>query len=247
MIESFAYLGFEGPIQLNSPDQEFCVFEDYEASSGLERRPHMLYLGRLVAKGGRDAISTYSLKKRDYIATTSMDAELALLTANITLAQPGKLFYDPFVGTGSLPIACAHFGALTLGSDIDGRSIRGTKRQNLVGNFRQYGLEGRYLDGFVCDFTHCPLRLGQEERAWLDGIVCDPPYGVREGLKVLGSKNGGKKEPVWVDGVLAHTSVIRVSGSPADRFPGRIATFRRRSPTASKPCWKTFSTLPRSC
>ena len=32
---------------------------------------------------------------------------------------------------------------------------------------------------------------GEGERgAWLDGIVCDPPYGVREGLKVLGLKEG---------------------------------------------------------
>ncbi|KAL8668920.1 MAG: hypothetical protein Q9224_007767, partial [Gallowayella concinna] len=41
----------------------------------------------------------------------------------------------------------------------------------------------------------------------LDGIICDPPYGVREGLKVLGSRGDGgkKKEIVWLDdGEAAH-------------------------------------------
>ena len=55
-----------------------------------------------------------------------MDAELSLVMANQALAKPGALIYDPFVGTGSLMITCAEFGAFTVGSDIDGRQIRGT-------------------------------------------------------------------------------------------------------------------------
>ena len=84
-----------------------------------------------------------------------------------------------------------------MGSDIDGRSIRGKGGRDVRGNFRQYGLEGLYLDGFISDLTNSPMRgcIGEdggegEREAWLDGIVCDPPYGVREGLKVLGLKEG---------------------------------------------------------
>ena len=44
----------------------------------------------------------------------------------------------------------------------------------------------------MSDLTNSPLRVGTitpgAEGAWLDGIVCDPPYGIREGLKVLGPK-----------------------------------------------------------
>jgi tRNA (guanine10-N2)-methyltransferase len=43
-----------------------------------------------------------------------MDAEIALLMATQALVQPGQLVYDPFVGTGSILIAAAHFGALTM-------------------------------------------------------------------------------------------------------------------------------------
>lgn len=32
--------------------------------------------------------------------------------------------YDPFVGTGSILVAATHFGAVTLGADIDIRVVR---------------------------------------------------------------------------------------------------------------------------
>ena len=198
LIESFKYLDCLGPIKMKNPEQEFCIFEDWDFEATHLKRVH---LGRRVGVSNRNAIQAFDLKKRNYISTTSMDSELALVTANITLAGPGKLFYDPFVGTGSFPIACAHYGAVSLGSDIDGRSIRGKEGKNLLGNFVQYGLVGHWLDGLVADLTNTPMREGR----YLDGIVCDPPYGVREGLKVLGSRDADvKKQPVYINGLPAY-------------------------------------------
>jgi tRNA (guanine10-N2)-methyltransferase len=184
---------------MKDPEASFRVFEDYEDKAS---QPKYLYMGRLVASSGRQAKTAYDLKKRHYISTTSMDAELALITANIALAASGKLFFDPFMGTGGFPLTAAHFGAVTCGSDIDGRSIRGTGgssrkgqvgKRDVVGNFVQYGLEGNYLGAFVSDLTNTPLRIPQSRSTntgvrYLDGIICDPPYGIREGLKVLGSR-----------------------------------------------------------
>jgi tRNA (guanine10-N2)-methyltransferase len=78
-----------------------------------------------VADGNRDAVQAFSLKKRLYLGTTSMDAELSLVMANMGLADSGKIIYDPFVGTGSFLCTCSYFGAYTFGADIDGRQIRG--------------------------------------------------------------------------------------------------------------------------
>ncbi|KAK5996617.1 tRNA (guanine(10)-N2)-methyltransferase [Cladobotryum mycophilum] len=140
IINSFSFLPFEGPIRMANPDDTFTVFEFWPFNSiplKIEN-PNIMYLGRLVGGSGRDIINKFDLKKRKYISTTSMDAELSLVTANIALAAPGKLFYDPFVGTGSFPVACAHFGAFGWGSDIDGRSIRGeVDGKNLASNFKQ--------------------------------------------------------------------------------------------------------------
>lgn len=199
IIESFAYFGLTGPIELTNPEQHFCIFEHWTPGAAA---PEKLYMGRRLASSGREVATKHDLKKRSYISTTSMDAELALVTANLALAGPGKMFYDPFVGTGGFPIACAHFGAMTLGSDIDSRSVRGTASgANIEGNFRQYDLSGCWLSGFIADLTNTPVRLSR----WLDGIVCDPPYGVREGLKVLGRRDPEKgKELAMVDGVYSH-------------------------------------------
>lgn len=196
VINSFAYLPFDGPIRMSKPDETFTIFEQWPFNSvplAIEH-PDWLYLGRFVADSSRDAILKFDLKKRGYISTTSMDSELSLVTANISLAGPGKLFYDPFVGTGSFPVACAYFGAMGWGSDIDGRSIRGEGGdKSLLGNFKQYNLESCLGDVFSADLINTPIR--RDMRIW-DGIVCDPPYGVREGLRVLGVRDP-EKTP-WV-------------------------------------------------
>ncbi|SMQ46086.1 unnamed protein product [Zymoseptoria tritici ST99CH_3D7] len=198
LMESFGYMDFKGPIVMKNPDHQFTIFEDYGLNTKL---PHRLYFGRLVGESSRKVVAKYNLKKRKYIATTSMDAELSLITANMALAGPGRIAYDPFMGTGSFPLACAHFGSCVFGSDLDGRSIRGKKDRNVKGNFKQYGTFSYYLDGFAADITNTPLRVKRH----LDSIVCDPPYGVREGLKVLGStKSYLQEEVILKSGVPAH-------------------------------------------
>ncbi len=202
VINNFRFLPFEGPIVMKNPDEVFTVLELWPWNSvpmGVEH-PDYYHLGRFVANSARDVVLKFDLKKRQYISTTSMDSELALLTANIALAAPGKIFYDPFVGTGSFPIACAHFGAVSWGSDIDGRSIRGEGNgKSLKGNFGQYDIESLLGDVFAADVTNSPIC---RRRVW-DGIVCDPPYGVREGLRVLGLKDP-EKTPWLVERGLKH-------------------------------------------
>ncbi|KAJ2998413.1 hypothetical protein NUW58_g338 [Xylaria curta] len=61
-------------------------------------------------------------------------------------------------------------------------------KKSLLGNFQQYGLEKSLGGVFVSDLTNTPVRKARI----LDGILCDPPYGVREGLKVLGVRDPEK-------------------------------------------------------
>lgn len=100
-----------------------------------------------------------------------MDSELSLIMANQALCGPGKLVYDPFVGTGSFLMTCAHFGAMTLGSDIDGRQIRGKGQAGVHSNSEQYGLKGRVLDTLVFDVCHAPWR--KFNGGLFDAIVTD--------------------------------------------------------------------------
>lgn len=107
----------QGRANLRNPDHNFWLMEtdDYGTNNGLppvvQRR---IFFGREVGGADRKLLPTYQLKSRTYLGPTAMDAEIAFLMANQALATPGKLVYDPFVGTGSILIAAAHFGAMTM-------------------------------------------------------------------------------------------------------------------------------------
>jgi tRNA (guanine10-N2)-methyltransferase len=91
---------------------------------------------------------------------------------------------DPFVGTGSVLVAAAARGALTLGTDIDMRVLRVGKQDaagrqvNTWTNFQDYGLPPP-VGLLRCDLHRPPLRAGLE--GWAAAVVADPPYGVRAG------------------------------------------------------------------
>lgn len=204
IINSFSYLDLQGDVKMKNPELQFTVLEYWDEDAVT---PKQIYMGRLLVFGSRTSIDRYDVKKRQYIGNTTMDAELSLVTANFAHAAPGKLIYDPFAGTGSFLITSSHFGATTFGSDIDGRALRGKKDRSLLSNFHQYGLVSKFGDTFVSDLTNTPLREvpGVNKRVF-DAIVCDPPYGVREGLKVLGSKRPEReKGPLIMNGSLRHT------------------------------------------
>lgn len=190
-IDTFRYLGFEGKIRLKNPEVIFAILEQYFVS-GQERaeKPEYLWFGRQVEISARaeGVVEKYDLKKRRYIGTTSFDAELALVSCNVAQVQPGKVLYDPFTGTGSFLVAGAYFGGYPIGTDIDARSVRGKGSNNLLSSFRQYGTALQFIDLWTMDFTNNALR----EDFVIDTIVCDPPYGVREGLKVCGAKDPEK-------------------------------------------------------
>lgn len=95
-------------------------------------------------------------------------------------------------------MACAHFGAHVLGADISWKIVHGkgyTTRagaekdrgldENVRANLRQYGLERQYVDMLVADAAKCVWR----QQELFDAILTDPPYGIREGGRKIGSKS----------------------------------------------------------
>ena len=97
-----------------------------------------------------------------------MDAEVSLLMANQALATSGSLIWDPFAGTGSMLVTCAHWGSRVLGSDIDGRQMKG--REHVKGgtgppgihlSAKQYGVMDRVVDLLIFDVTKNPWRVGE--------------------------------------------------------------------------------------
>jgi len=185
---------FPGKINLKDFRHEIWIVEDSFPSTGHTNNPNrtdlprQVFVGLLVAQGCADKVQTYTLKKRNFIGTTSMDAELSFLMANFALADKSKLILDPFVGTASILISCAAFGAKTIGSDLSFTVLKGkSDDENILSNFRQYRLP-EPLGIVRCDILHNPWRHDTlvcsnrnfDSCGWLDAIVADLPYGVRE-------------------------------------------------------------------
>lgn len=108
---------FQGRVNLRNPDHKFYLIEtdNYGSNNGLppivQRR---VFFGREIGAADRKLLPTYQLKSRTYLGPTAMDAEMAFLMANQAQVKHGKLVYDPFVGTGSILVAAAHYGAMTM-------------------------------------------------------------------------------------------------------------------------------------
>ncbi|PKI85802.1 tRNA (guanine(10)-N(2))-methyltransferase [Malassezia vespertilionis] len=229
LINSFSYMKFEGEIRMKGSDITWGVLEEYarvplgttqkgpkEAIGDTDPRLVELFLGRKIkdrsgALPARDLIDQLSLKKRKYIGNTSMESEMSVIMANMAQVGPAKLIYDPFAGTGSMLYACSMLGAMSFGSDIDGRMLRGRNEDctGLALAAEQYGIRGRIVDGAVFDITQSPWRLPFRAGGGgiFDAIVTDPPYGVRAGAKRLGKRDitQQRDEPfIMADGTPAH-------------------------------------------
>ena len=178
-------------VDLSNPEITFHLIDDSWNNK--------IFFGRQVSQqrneSGQSFFAKYDLNKRPYLGPTSTDHELAFLMANQAQVKAGDLVYDPFVGSGSIAIAMAHFGALVLGSDLDERVLKGwavgrktynkgvttkvneDEKYDIFTNFKYYGLPMPEI------FTQDVLK--PQLRGKLDAIVCDPPYGIRVRSKKL--------------------------------------------------------------
>ncbi|CAL8463394.1 g2928 [Coccomyxa elongata] len=187
------FIPFQNPVKLADPDITFrLIIANCYSNHGMpDTVPARMYFGREVGHGNRRVLSTYSLSKRVYLGPTSMDTEIAFIMCNQGKVRKGSFVFDPFAGTGSILVAAAHLGAVTLGADIDIRVLRDGKVDSSGkvadnwANFEDYGLP-RPAGLIRADAHRPPFRDDLHEI--LDAVVCDPPYGVRAGGRKSQSK-----------------------------------------------------------
>lgn len=179
---------FPGKVRLKNPDVHVCILEDAFPVNGhcfapSSQGPRQVFVARRVAEGCGDIGSKYSLKRRKYIGPTSMDAELAFVMANMAGVKEGHLVLDPFCGTGGIMVACKARGAHVVGGDINILTLRGKgKGADIEANFQQYALQGP-LGLLRADVLN--RAVGRGKIGWFDALVCDPPYGIKEGMRVF--------------------------------------------------------------
>ncbi|KAH7288295.1 hypothetical protein KP509_31G020800 [Ceratopteris richardii] len=190
-INSLDYIPFQGRVNLKSPQHRFWLIEsdnDIANKLLLPAMQKLIFFAREIGLSDRSILTKFELSRRNYLGPTAMDAEIAFIMANQGLVRRGTFVYDPFVGTGSILVAASHFGAITMGEDIDLRVVRDGRGPdcNVWSNFKQYDLP--LPIGLIrADNNSPPWRSSLKEI--FHAIICDPPYGVRAG----GRKSGGRK------------------------------------------------------
>ena len=84
--QRFGVLPWKGDANMDDPDQVFYSVEDYGPVKTPE--PRMCFFVEHVAEGGRRLVTEYNLKDRNMLGTTSMDAEMSLIMANLAQVRP---------------------------------------------------------------------------------------------------------------------------------------------------------------
>lgn len=145
-------------VSLDFPD--LPLFVEYEAGTyrlGLELTKYM------------------SLRDRPYrffVHKSALNPIIAYVMCR--LARGSMLIYDPFCGSGTIPIECclSEKNLEVLCSDISYHNIRGARDNAAAFNL--------LIHFFVADVLYPPLR----ENTVFDSIITNPPFGLRE--KALG-------------------------------------------------------------
>jgi tRNA (guanine10-N2)-methyltransferase len=170
-------------VDLKRPTLPLFLMEQRWSPNNTDNHLHRVFLAREICSRSHSLPDEYSLSKRVLLSTTAMDASLALIMANMGLVREHTLVCDPFVGSGSVSVVCAHFGGYCVGMDYDGRCFRGDDPgQTIRACFSQYGSDKRYVGVLRADFS----QRWMNRRPLFDAIVTDPPYGIREGIKRVG-------------------------------------------------------------
>lgn len=113
---------------------------------------------------GRSKISKRNPFFRPFAPPATMDSITSRLLVNLSRANIGDIFLDPFAGTGALLIESYFIGAIPIGIEIHPKYSFGAKF-----NAEYFGAEINIMIG---DATKIPLPDD-----FVDAIATDPPYG----------------------------------------------------------------------
>lgn len=120
---------------------------------------------RVIHRRGGDILmrsNTY----RPFRKPVSMDPRLARASVNLLMMPPGKVFLDPFCGTGGIAIEAALLGYRTFIADADPVMVEGA-----LLNFNSLSLRPDFYT--VAEVKDLPRHLPEVA----SGMATDPPYG----------------------------------------------------------------------
>ncbi|MFW9935039.1 MAG: THUMP domain-containing protein [Candidatus Thorarchaeota archaeon] len=122
------------------------------------------FFGPLLASRDRTSFSKRRSPFRPFFVPSAIHPKIARVLVNLSRARPGKLFVDPFSGTGGLLLEAAEIGCIPVGLDIDSSMLTGSQR-----NLTHFDIP---FHGCLADARNPPLCNEK-----IEAIATDPPYG----------------------------------------------------------------------
>ena len=102
-------------------------------------------------------------RRRPFFHPSAIFPKLSRALVNLSRCREGDVFFDPFAGTGSIPIEARLVGADVVAVDLSERMARGC-----LGNMRHFGQE--WLGVIRADSARLPVRK-------VGAVATDVPYG----------------------------------------------------------------------
>ncbi len=144
--------GIDSRVDLENPDYEFTLI-----------RGRRDYLALTNPGSMRQDWSKRRPRRRAFFHPSAIFPKLSRALVNLSRVKEGRVFLDPFSGTGSLPIEAEEIGARVVASDQVARMARGS-----LANMNHFGQ--RWIGVLRADAFHHPLTE-------VDAVATDVPYG----------------------------------------------------------------------
>jgi len=173
--------GVEAEVDLESPDLELNVVR------GLDE-----YLAVSSPGTMKQGWSLRRPRKRAFFHPSAIFPKLSRALVNLSRCKEGEVVFDPFAGTGSIPIEASLVGARVVAGDQTREMVRGA-----LSNMTRFNQE--WMGVIRADATMSPLTRA-------DAIVTDVPYG-------RASSTRGRDTRELIDLVLpVFSELLRPSG-----------------------------------
>ena len=151
--------------------------------------PTGVYIGIQIFERRRSFFDKRAPHHRPYYRAGAMRPEIARMMVNLSGAQPGDIFLDPFAGTGTLALEAASMGINAIAAELHPRICKGISE-----NYNQFkithftGGEMPFTDddndsskhfvekyGKMFTYSGSALKIPLKK---VDAIATDPPYQI---------------------------------------------------------------------
>ena len=124
-----------------------------------------VYTGIKLFEIERSQFEHRKVQNRPFFSPISLHPKIARALVNLSCVKKSETLLDPFCGTGGILLEAGLIGARVIGSDVEQKMIKGSKKTLDFYNIKDYNL-------FHSDVGEITNHIGK-----VDAIATDFPYG----------------------------------------------------------------------